>query len=980
MKRKFVNGLLMMALTVSSVSGFVACKDYDEDMYADMKSRIDKEASLREALQTQVDELTALVKSLENCKCDLSGYLTAEQANLDQYLTKLEAATKYMTEEEIKDYVKSMMPNTDYATKIASLEASIAVMQSAIDGINAKLGQIDINTDEIARQAGQISALNSALVAAQETANEALELAKRAGTPFDPTELISRLDQLDNLIAGWDAKLTDVSTAAENAAAKANANAALIAANRHSIDSLANVVKNIPGGDIAVDLTEVENRLKAIEEDYVKSGELDSVRSNLEAAVQQAQLLAQLAMDLATVNSGRIDEIDGCPECILSRIVALEKALKDLPDFSDLVKKVADHETRIGKLEAQCKDCIERPEFDDAINKVNARVDSLAAVTKRIEDDLYNNMITGIIVQAAESPVLGYLNTPFGLNANVLAVYYGKPTEDWEFPARLGKYYVNGSSDLNKWSQRNIEIIGALNTVEGFVSGRANQIIVTGTTNNGGVAKGNAGTLYVTVNPANVSFAGKTLKLVDSQDKNAPVTLEPLAVSDRTLNFGYTRAAGNGFYEAKATISKENVGKAEIKIDYNALQEDIKDLLKDRTKSDVMDLGATLVNNITNVLPAYGVMGSWTSTGYSAKEDKIVTTEHKIYSQYNVAATAIQPLSLAFLNDWKGVNSMPGVDRLQDLVGKIINKINIDVNLNLPDFSKYDDVQIEFGNVEVPEMADKIKVTFTLKLIGINGNDVVYIPVYNAAGKMAMVTMNEDGTIGDLYINGEKTPWENSGFSKDAVNNLISYEVEVDNDMKSTLEDVIKSLKESGQSANDTLKDLLNDIASIGNLNGTISGTIDDAKNEVKSVISGYISRINNKLTKWINRAPGMLHLTVVANAGDKVGMLSQSKYMPTAASGAVTLVPTTYNLELVAPTYKKFVAVTDVFTTDGKEVDLAAAKSLAKAANGKNMGKVIEGNSICTLNGQKGYIYEVTYTAVDYFGKVAIRKYYVKF
>ena len=43
-------------------------------------------------------------------------------------------------------------------------------------------------------------------------------------------------------------------------------------------------------------------------------------------------------------------------------------------------------------------------------------------------------------------------------------------------------------------------------------------------------------------------------------------------------------------------------------------------------------------------------------------------------------------------------------------------------------------------------------------------------------------------------------------------------------------------------------------------------------------------------------------------------------------------------------------------------------------------MGKVIDAEKTCTMNGQSGYIYEVTYTAVDYFGKVAIRKYYVKF
>ena len=53
----------------------------------------------------------------------------------------------------------------------------------------------------------------------------------------------------------------------------------------------------------------------------------------------------------------------------------------------------------------------------------------------------------------------------------------------------------------------------------------------------------------------------------------------------------------------------------------------------------------------------------------------------------------------------------------------------------------------------------------------------------------------------------------------------------------------------------------------------------------------------------------------------------------------------------------------------------------MAASANGENMGKVIDSDKTCTLNaGQSGYIYEITYTAMDYFGKVAIKKYYVKF
>ena len=78
----------------------------------------------------------------------------------------------------------------------------------------------------------------------------------------------------------------------------------------------------------------------------------------------------------------------------------------------------------------------------------------------------------------------------------------------------------------------------------------------------------------------------------------------------------------------------------------------------------------------------------------------------------------------------------------------------------------------------------------------------------------------------------------------------------------------------------------------------------------------------------------------------------------------------------MLAPAYKKFVAVTDVWNADGTE----AAASVGQAANGENMKKVIDSEKSCTLNGQAGYIYEISYSAVDYHGKVTTKKFYVQF
>ena len=173
--------------------------------------------------------------------------------------------------------------------------------------------------------------------------------------------------------------------------------------------------------------------------------------------------------------------------------------------------------------------------------------------------------------------------------------------------------------------------------------------------------------------------------------------------------------------------------------------------------------------------------------------------------------------------------------------------------------------------------------------------------------------------------------------------------------------------------------DLLNEVAEIGNLNDRISVSLGSSKDNIKSILDRYITKLNNKLTDYVNRSTSIMHLALIANNGNKVGILSQVKSNPTDATDftSLELYPTTYNLELLAPVYKKFVAVSDVFNADGTEADINIAKT---ANNGENMAKIIDGDTRCTLKGQSGYIYEVMYTAVDYFGKVGLKKYYVKF
>ena len=194
MKKKIVNGLLLMAFAMSSVSTFVACKDYDEDVYVDLKSRISKEASLREALQQQVNELDAYVKSLEKCKCDLS-----------DYLKKSEADRTYMS---IADYEANIY-------QISANKTAIELINQAIDQINARIDQIKPSEtggepqslDEVI---SKLNDMNNLILEVQAKADEALKMAKEGKCDCDLSALDSRVTILEGLVSGWNQQLLDI--------------------------------------------------------------------------------------------------------------------------------------------------------------------------------------------------------------------------------------------------------------------------------------------------------------------------------------------------------------------------------------------------------------------------------------------------------------------------------------------------------------------------------------------------------------------------------------------------------------------------------------------------------------------------------------------------------------------------------------------------------------------------------------------------
>ena len=181
MKKCVSKTLLMMAFTLSLVGSFVSCKDYDEDVYVDLKSRITKETSLREALQIQVNELQAYVETLRSCQCDLQNYLTKQQADLT-----------YM---KISDYQEKI-------DQISANETAIALLQAAIDEINRKLAGIETKDDRVDGIITQISEMNTLILQVKALAEQALEAAQNGKCECNLEPLENRVKALEDIIAG----------------------------------------------------------------------------------------------------------------------------------------------------------------------------------------------------------------------------------------------------------------------------------------------------------------------------------------------------------------------------------------------------------------------------------------------------------------------------------------------------------------------------------------------------------------------------------------------------------------------------------------------------------------------------------------------------------------------------------------------------------------------------------------------------------
>ena len=687
---------------------------------------------------------------------------------------------------------------------------------------------------------------------------------------------------------------------------------------------------------------------------------LDSVGKVAAAVATNASEIKWLKDELAKIKScncdtaaiwNKIRENESKIKSLQTQVVALDAAV--VAATATLVT----HTSQIKSL--QDADELLKQDIKDLQTAVSEIRDALADLEKRmnIVENRLNKRVSSVVVNGAYSPVVGYFNLPTGMRSNILAAYYNvisSPANELKFPTVRTSNYVDPSA---AFTDAEAAFLGFTETSFGY----KNDVLV-GT-------EGNAGTLYLTINPNDVDTTGIKLGLKNSLGEESAVVLGPLVKSEKKLNFGYTRAANNGFYEVSATLDPANIDKAQIRVEV----EDLKNVLADfKSIGDGVNLSnaiTTLYNAVNDIADAYAVEAIYTDS----------LGEHSVYSDYGVAAVAVKPLSYNSLADLN-VESFPGIGRVSSLINKVFDRIG---TISIPDLG-LNDLSLKLQAINLAGIIeDTISFNFEYHdVITYHLNEEVDVPIADVTEVWTtpITVPVYDGSIqvGEVVVPAQKVKIKKSDIvnGKVAIVKDIDIPVDINTTISIPSEDVLGQLGGTLDDLDSILDDVNDMLSSFNGKIEDVENKVNDALVKVENKLNEYLDKINNKLCGLVNSINSKLQPTMLVSTTDGFALLSSIKAAPSQINAAsAVLVPTSYTGEILAPAMKKFVAVTAAFDSHGNSVE-----SVARAANTGDLNTVLDGQTrAINFNGQSGYTYEITYSAVDFSGYISNTKYYIQ-
>ena len=609
----------------------------------------------------------------------------------------------------------------------------------------------------------------------------------------------------------------------------------------------------------------------------------------------------------------------------LAKYATLDAAIQGSKAYTDLKKTVDDHIKAIEDLRKKDEEAAEK--FTKALNKrlkkIEGSVSDEAKAREKVQavydqafDYLVNKNLTSIAINATENPVLGYYNAAFlGSKLNLVSSFYGTAAaqnQDWDITK--GEFLNNGD----------------------------------------------AGKIYITLNPNEIDPECITdLKLVDSQGNEAKGFKlgdeegNLIKTTDKVLTYGFTKAASaNGFYEVPVLAT--DPANDDFSLNKGELKEAAKNVLaklKNPKESNLnlSQIATTLYRSVNNQLKAYTVKATYylydpTVTNEDGTKGALVE-KHQVAPTYDMAAFAVKPLSF---------NTLKGNQSLKNL-GLALDKYML------------------------PTLSDKLGKFMDALDFQIKNENGKQIKMYSMLSSKNVRCWEEGNDVIISNSNGETYTLKNTKIAKD----LSSWNLNTE---------VYKYVPEWGgytytdlavgeyerlfvfETTDNTIDEL---IGSINEQIGTKLQPVKDAITNAATKWDNAITPVNNLLHKInanignVNQLlqPTMLYKSTKTNSWNVLSTLKGTRGTRMTGTGSTVLVATSWTGELLAPAYKKSVYVKG--NPAGVKVTLMDGTTPAIKIPGSTQ-KVL----FTVEQNAKKDNYTIVYEAVDYSG-VSVKKEY---
>ncbi len=559
---------------------------------------------------------------------------------------------------------------------------------------------------------------------------------------------------------------------------------------------------------------------------------------------------------------------------VKDQILALEKFREDYPKEA---KQITDD------LEAKFKT------LDKKVSDEAEAQEALNEAYNTAFDYLINKNLQNIAINATENPVLGYYNAAFlGSKLNLVSSFYGtaaQTSQDWG---------IEKNDFLNN---------------------------------------GDAGKIYITLNPNEIDPECITdLKLVDSQGNEAKgFKLGDIQTTDKVLTYGFTKAASaNGFYEVPVLAT--DPANDDFSLNKGELKEAAKNViakLQNPKKSNLnlSQIATTLYRSVNNQLKAYTVKASYVLYDPTQPVEKRFVVKSQVAPTYDMAAFAVKPLSFNTLKDNQSLKNLGlALDKymiptLSDKLGKFMDALDVQVelsedkkNLNVYTIVALADVTVQYDEATKKAWFEK------------NGAPIDGSEIKNVTEVKKITSTNlEGGHVQNVYK------------IKTTDSTIADVVAELNNQLNTKLQPVKDAIKNAATKWD-------NAITPVNNLLKKINANIGNV----------------NKLLQ-----PTLLYKSTKTNSWNVLSTLKGTRGTRMTGTGSTVLVATSWTGELLAPAYKKSVYVKE----SGADVTLMDGKTSAKTPFSGSVQKVL-------FTAKDKGNYTVVYKAVDYSGVETTKEY----